>query len=106
MVHSPQGVVQGLTQMSRHTEQVISCSSCFMHANLCKQVSIRAIVHDHIAAKVQQGIRLILFYSESCSCLEGVTFLVLGATGSLFSFRSSQSKSSAFLRRLGLKMQM
>ena len=30
----PQGVVQGLTQMSRHTEQVISCSSCLMHASL------------------------------------------------------------------------
>lgn len=34
---SPQGVVQGLTQMSKHTEQVISCSSCLMHANLQKQ---------------------------------------------------------------------
>lgn len=34
MGHLPQGVVQGLTQMSKHTEQVISCSSCLMHANL------------------------------------------------------------------------
>lgn len=40
------------------------------------------------------------------SCLEGVTFLVLGATGSLFSLRSSQSKSSAFLSRLGLQVHM
>ena len=37
--------------------------------------------------------------------LEGVTFLVLGATGSLFSFWSpSHSRSAAFLNLLGLQM--
>ena len=103
-VQSPQGVVQGRTQMSKHTEQVISCSSCLIHANLHKQCKHQS--HCIRPPQCRQGTYLILFYSELCSCLEGVTFLVLGATGSLFSFRSSQSKSSAFLRRLGLQMQM
>ena len=75
-----------------------------MHANLHQQE--KSGLHCDDLRRSGQSLELMLFELQLCSCLEGVTFLVLGATGSLFSFRSSQSKSAAFLKRLGLQMQM